>query len=130
MWKYLHRLIYSGVLQSAQFYLFMWLFWRTPSTLKIAKSSPPLVCARLVPYVDKAPLPLRIYADKLLKGENQSMSAHVQFLLVNHTFYFGRYWFSAFAKLLKIKKPVFCFDGSDWLPIKCLTRDGNQTYPD
>ena len=28
---------------SAQFYLFMWLFWRTPSTLKIAKSSPPLV---------------------------------------------------------------------------------------
>ena len=42
VWKYLHRLIYSGVLQSAQFYLFMWLFWRTPSTLKIAKSSPPL----------------------------------------------------------------------------------------
>ena len=41
MWKHLHRLIYSGVLQSAQFYLFMWLFWRTPSTLKIAKSSPP-----------------------------------------------------------------------------------------
>ena len=38
----LYRLIYSGVLQSAQFYLFMWLFWRTPSTLKIAKSSPPL----------------------------------------------------------------------------------------
>ena len=36
----LYRLIYSGVLQSAQFYLFMWLFWRTPSTLKIAKSSP------------------------------------------------------------------------------------------
>ena len=33
---------YSGVLQSAQFYLFMWLFWHTPSTLKIAKSSPPL----------------------------------------------------------------------------------------
>ena len=41
--KILHRLIYSGVLKSAQFYLFMWLFWRTPSTLKIAKSSPPLV---------------------------------------------------------------------------------------
>ena len=39
----LHRLIYSGVLQSAQFYLFMWLFWSTPSTLKIAKSSPPQV---------------------------------------------------------------------------------------
>ena len=39
----LYRLIYSGVLQSAQFYLFMWLFWRTPSTLKIAKSSPPQV---------------------------------------------------------------------------------------
>ena len=38
----LYRLIYSGVLRSAQFYLFMWLFWRTPSTLKIAKSSPPL----------------------------------------------------------------------------------------
>ena len=38
----LYRLIYSGVLKSAQFYLFMWLFWRTPSTLKIAKSSPPL----------------------------------------------------------------------------------------
>ena len=37
----LYRLIYSGVLQSAQFYLFMWLFWRTRSTLKIAKSSPP-----------------------------------------------------------------------------------------
>ena len=42
-WKYLHRLIYSRVLQSAQFYLFMWLFWRTPSTLKLAKSSPPMV---------------------------------------------------------------------------------------
>ena len=27
---------------------------------------------RLVPLVDKTPLPLRIYADKLLKGENQS----------------------------------------------------------
>ena len=39
----LYRLIYSVVLQSAQFYLFMWLFWRTPSTLKSAKSSPPLV---------------------------------------------------------------------------------------
>ena len=38
-----YRLIYSGVLQSAQFYLFTWLFWRTPSTLKIAKSSPPLL---------------------------------------------------------------------------------------
>ena len=37
----LYRLIYSGVLLSAQFYLFMWLFLRTPSTLKIAKSSPP-----------------------------------------------------------------------------------------
>ena len=43
----LYRLIYSGVLQSAQFYLFMWLFWRTPSTLKIAKSSPPLVSVSL-----------------------------------------------------------------------------------
>ena len=34
----LYRLIteYS----SAQFYLFMWMFWCTPSTLKIAKSSP------------------------------------------------------------------------------------------
>ena len=39
----LYRLIYSGVLQSAQFYLFLSLFWRTLSTLKIAKSSPPLV---------------------------------------------------------------------------------------
>ena len=39
----LYHLLYSGVLQSAQFYLFMWLFWRTPSTLEIAKSSPPLV---------------------------------------------------------------------------------------
>ena len=39
----LYRLIYSGVLQSAQFYLFRWMLWRTPSTLKIAKSSPPLV---------------------------------------------------------------------------------------
>ena len=38
----LYRLIYSGVLQSAQCYLFMWLFWCTPSTLNIAKSSPPL----------------------------------------------------------------------------------------
>ena len=37
----LYRLINSGVLQSAQFHLFRWLFWRTPSTLKIAKSSPP-----------------------------------------------------------------------------------------
>ena len=37
----LYRLINSRVLQSAQFYLFSWLFWRTPSTLKIAKSSPP-----------------------------------------------------------------------------------------
>ena len=39
----LYRLIYSGLLQSAQFYLFTWLFWRTQSTLEIAKSSPPLV---------------------------------------------------------------------------------------
>ena len=39
----LYRLIYSGVLQSAQFYLLMWLFLRTPSTLKVAKSTPPLV---------------------------------------------------------------------------------------
>ena len=39
----LYRLIYSGVLQSAQCYLFMWLFWCTPSTLNIAKSSPPQV---------------------------------------------------------------------------------------
>ena len=39
----LNRLIYSGLLQSAQFNLFMWLFLRTPSTLIIAKSSPPLV---------------------------------------------------------------------------------------
>ena len=37
----LYRLINSRVLQSAQFYLFRWLFWRTTSTLKIAKSSPP-----------------------------------------------------------------------------------------
>ena len=37
----LYRLIYSGVPQTVQFYLFMWLFWHTPSTLKIAKSSPP-----------------------------------------------------------------------------------------
>ena len=39
----LYRLFYSGVLQSAQCYLFMWLFWCTPSTLNIAKSSPPHV---------------------------------------------------------------------------------------
>ena len=50
VWKYLHRLIYSGVLQSAQFYLFMWLFWRTPSTLKIAKSSPPYIFIQLMYY--------------------------------------------------------------------------------
>ena len=31
--------------------------------------------SRLVPLVDKAPLPLRKYADKLLKGENQSRGA-------------------------------------------------------
>ena len=37
----LNRLIYSRVLQTAQFYLFRWLFWRTSSTLKIAYSSPP-----------------------------------------------------------------------------------------
>ena len=35
----LYRLIYSEVLQSAQFYLFMWLFWRTPSTLKRTSDS-------------------------------------------------------------------------------------------
>ena len=51
----LYRLIYSGVLQSAQFYLFMWLFWRTPSTLKIAKSSPPLSYMKLTKY-DEAQL--------------------------------------------------------------------------
>ena len=39
----LYRLNHSGILQSAQFYLFMWLFWHTPSTLKLAKSSPPHV---------------------------------------------------------------------------------------
>ena len=44
----LYRLIYSGVLRSAQFYLFMWLFWRTPSTLKIAKSSPPQIYMMVV----------------------------------------------------------------------------------
>ena len=53
----LYRLIYSGVPQSAQFYLFMWLFWRTPSTLKIAKSSPPRdspgVTGKAVKYRDK-----------------------------------------------------------------------------
>ena len=43
-----YRLINSGVLQSAQFYLFTWLFWRTLSTLKIAKSSPPLDQNRLI----------------------------------------------------------------------------------
>ena len=43
----LYRLINSVVLQNAQFYLFMWLFWRTPSTLKIAKSSPPHISQRL-----------------------------------------------------------------------------------
>ena len=42
----LYRLINSGVLQSAQFYLFRWLFWRTQSTLKIAKSSPPTINTR------------------------------------------------------------------------------------
>ena len=44
---YLHARIYFVTLDlfrstpSAQFYLFMRMFWRTPSTLKIAKSSPP-----------------------------------------------------------------------------------------
>ena len=37
----LYRLIYSGVLQNVQVYLFRWLFWSTPSALKNAKSSPP-----------------------------------------------------------------------------------------
>ena len=41
----LDRLINSGVFQSAQFYLCRWLFWRTPSTLNIAKSSLPLIIA-------------------------------------------------------------------------------------
>ena len=41
--KILHRLIYSRVLQSAQFYLFKWLFWRTPSTLKIVNQVSPTV---------------------------------------------------------------------------------------
>ena len=39
----LYRLIYFRVLQTAQFYLFWCLFWSTPSTLKIAKSSPPQI---------------------------------------------------------------------------------------
>ena len=42
----LYRLINFGVLQSAQFYLFRWLFWRTSSTLKIAKLSPPLMTSQ------------------------------------------------------------------------------------
>ena len=45
----LYRLIYSGILQSAQFYLFMWLFWLTQSTLKIAKSSTPQI-SRISPF--------------------------------------------------------------------------------
>ena len=39
----LYGLIYSGVLQSAQFFLFRWLFWRTPGTLKVVKSSTPMI---------------------------------------------------------------------------------------
>ena len=53
----LYRLIYFGVLQSAQFNLFKWLFWRTPSTLKIAKSSPPLATIS-----NSTRLSVRIYA--------------------------------------------------------------------
>ena len=44
----LYHLINSGVLQNAQFYLFRLLFWRTPSTLKNAKSSPPLATGHVV----------------------------------------------------------------------------------
>ena len=47
--------------------------------LTLKKKSTPNFILRLVPLVDKAPLPLRILvwfppldADKLLKGENQS----------------------------------------------------------
>ena len=72
--RYLHRLIYSGVLQSAQFYLFMWLFWRTPSTLKIAKSSPPQEFHRAyigthprLYFFDHGLFPLQKYSSFLLK---------------------------------------------------------------
>ena len=51
----LYRLINSGVLRSAQFYLFMWLFWLTPSTLKISKSSPPLVTGNSIFQPDCMP---------------------------------------------------------------------------
>ena len=39
----LYRLINSGILQSAQFYLFRWLFWRTPSTLKLLNQVRPRI---------------------------------------------------------------------------------------
>ena len=35
-----NHLIYSRVLESAQFCLFIWLFWHTPHTLNFTKSSP------------------------------------------------------------------------------------------
>ena len=70
----LYRLIYSGVLRSAQFYLFKWLFWRTPSTLKIAKSSPPqdyFECFNCLPFS------LRNHFSKLLfsgmRSEHQTV---------------------------------------------------------
>ena len=42
-WIYFVSLDLFRSTPSAQFYLFRWMFWRTPSTLKIAKSSPPQV---------------------------------------------------------------------------------------
>ena len=40
-WIYFLSLDLFRSTPSVQFYLFRWMFWRTPSTLKIAKSSPP-----------------------------------------------------------------------------------------
>ena len=42
-WIYFLSLDLFRSTPSAHFYLFRWMFWRTPSTLNIAKSSPPLV---------------------------------------------------------------------------------------
>ena len=49
LWKYLYRLIYSGVLQSAQFYLFLVDVLAYAEYSKIAKSSPPQITSSFCP---------------------------------------------------------------------------------
>ena len=72
----LYRLINTGVLQSAKFYLFRWLFWRTPSTLKIAKSSPPMVSGQLTQAFIQTDDQAITYLTKYLRSFCTPKSAH------------------------------------------------------